>query len=72
MAQSLRQRIVKGEVRLTILAGIRPEVARFVDQLKKELELPQVGVVFGVSLEEYFHSFTDLHADHGHPLDQAE
>ena len=27
MARSLRQRIVKGEVRLTILAGIRPEVA---------------------------------------------
>jgi hypothetical protein len=58
MAHSLRNRIVKGEVRLTILAGIRPEVARFVRQLKKELELPQVEVVFGDTLEEYFASFT--------------
>lgn len=57
MAHSLRNRIVKGEVQLTILAGIKPEVARFVDQLKKELALPQIGVVFGVSLEEYFHAF---------------
>ncbi len=30
MAKSLRPKIVKGDVRLTILAGIRPEVAAFV------------------------------------------
>ena len=41
-----------------ILAGIKPEVARFVDQLKMELELPQVVVVFGDTLEEYFATFT--------------
>jgi len=58
MAHSLRQRILKGEVRLTILAGIKPEVALFVDQLKHELELPQVEMAFGNTLEEYFSSFT--------------
>ena len=59
MAHSLRQRIVNGTVRLTILAGIRPEVARFAELLKKDLELPRVGVVFGATLEEYFRSFTE-------------
>jgi hypothetical protein len=57
MAKSLRAKIVKGDVRLTILAGIRPEVAAFVEALKKELALPMVGCVYGASLEEYFHLF---------------
>jgi len=57
MAKSLRERIVKGTIRLTILAGIRPEVAAFVESLKKDLSLPMVGCVSGTSLEEYFHGF---------------
>ena len=32
---------------------------RFVELLKEELELPQVGIVFGATLEEYFRSFTE-------------
>jgi Domain of unknown function (DUF6938) len=58
MAKSLREKIAKGAIRLTILAGIRPEVAAFVESLKKDLALPQVRCVFGASLEEYFHGFT--------------
>jgi hypothetical protein len=58
MAKSLRSKIQRGSVRLTILAGVRPEVAAFVDTLKRELELPQIGVVFGATLEDYFQRFT--------------
>jgi hypothetical protein len=58
MAKSLRPKIVKGDVHLTILAGTRPEVAAFVASLKKDLALPMVGCVYGASLEEYFHLFT--------------
>jgi hypothetical protein len=57
MAESLRTRISKGDVRLTVLAGIKPEVARFVESLKQELRLPQVELVFGATLEEYFQKF---------------
>jgi hypothetical protein len=58
IALSLRARIVKGEVRMTILAGIRPEVAALVDSMRKELDLPQLELVFGATLEEYFRAFT--------------
>ena len=59
IALSLRDRIVKGQVRLAILAGIRPEVAEFVQSMKKDLDLPQVEMVFGATLEEYFRGFTE-------------
>ena len=58
-AHSLRQRITRGDVHLTILAGIRPEVAKLVEQLRKDLELPQIGMVFGDTLERYFAAFTE-------------
>ena len=59
IALSLRQRIVRGEARLTILAGIRPQVAEFVESMKKDLDLPQVELVFGATLEEYFRAFAE-------------
>jgi hypothetical protein len=55
--QSLRERIQRGDVRLTVLAGIRPEVARLFESVLAELRLPQVGIVFGATLEEYFQKF---------------
>jgi hypothetical protein len=58
MAKSLRAKIERGVVRLTILAGVRPEVAAFVESLKQQLSLPMIACVFGATLEEYFQRFT--------------
>ncbi len=58
VARSLRDKIVRGEVRYNILAGVRPEVAEFLESIKRDLALPQITVVGGKSLEEYFAGFT--------------
>ena len=58
VARSLRDRIAKGEVIYNILAGIRPEVVQFLESVKKDLALPQIRIIYGQSLEEYFKGFT--------------
>jgi len=58
-AHSLRKRIVRGEVQLTVIAGIRPEVAKFVEHLRKDLALPQIGMVYGDTMERYFARFAE-------------
>jgi len=59
VARSLRDKIAKGEVAYNVLAGIRPEVATFLETMKKDLALPQIRVVGGKTLEEYFGGFTE-------------
>ena len=58
VALSLRDRIAKGEIAYNILAGVRPEVVQYLESVKKELALPQIRIVYGKSLEEYFEGFT--------------
>ena len=58
VALSLRDRIAKGEIAYNILAGVRPEVVQFLESVKKDLALPQIQIVYGKSLEEYFQGFT--------------
>jgi hypothetical protein len=58
VARSLRDRIAKGEVRFNVLVGIRQEVAAYFDRIKKDLGLPQIGIVGGKTLDEYFSAFT--------------
>jgi len=59
VARSLRDKIAKGEINYNILAGIRPEVAQYLDSIKTELALPQIKVIGGRTLEEYFRGFTE-------------
>jgi hypothetical protein len=59
VARSLRDKIAKGEVAYNILAGIRPEVASYLDGMRKDLALPQIRIVAGKTLDEYFAGFTD-------------
>jgi hypothetical protein len=59
VARSLRDKIARGEVNYNILAGVRPEVATFLEDIKKELALPQIRIIKGTSLEEYFKGFTE-------------
>ena len=59
IARSLRDKIAKGEVNYNVLAGIRPEVAAYLDSFRKDLALPQIRIVGGATLDEYFHGFTE-------------
>ncbi len=59
VARSLRDKIAKGEVQYNVLCGVRPEVNEFVQNMKKDLGCPTIGVVWGRSLEEYFKKFTE-------------
>jgi hypothetical protein len=59
VARSLREKISKGEINYNILAGIRPEVAQYLEGIRKELALPQIRIVSGKTLEEYFRGFTE-------------
>ena len=58
VARSLRARIAKGEVQFNVLVGIRPEVAAYFERVRKDLGLPQIGIVGGKTLDEYFSAFT--------------
>ncbi len=57
VAHSLREKIVQGEIRLSILAGIRPDVKARLEAIRRELAAPQIRIIAGTSLEEYFHEF---------------
>jgi hypothetical protein len=59
IAHSLRDKIAKGEVNYNILAGIRPDVKNFLETIRKDLALPQITIVAGSTLEEYFRGFTE-------------
>jgi len=59
VAKSLRDKIAKGEVRYNILAGVRPEVAAYLEGIKRELNLPQIRIVGGATLTDYFKGFTE-------------
>ena len=58
VARSLRDKIAKGEVKYNILAGVRPEVATYLESIRKDLALPQITIVGGKTLPEYFAGFT--------------
>jgi len=58
IAKSLRDKLVKGEVALNILGGVRPEVSEFLENMKKDLKCPNIRLIWGSTLEEYFGRFT--------------
>ena len=54
VAHSLRDKIAKGEVNYNILAGVRPEVKTYLEAVRKDLALPQISIIYGTTMEEYF------------------
>lgn len=59
IARSLREKIARGEVRFNVLAGVRTEVRARLEAFRKDLALPQMRIVSGASLEEYFKGFAE-------------
>jgi hypothetical protein len=61
IARSLRKRLQAGGIRLNLVAGVRPEVNRYFQQLKKEL-LPRsrnLRIVYSPDKQEYFRLFAE-------------
>ena len=59
VARSLREKIANGEVRYTILAGVRAEVKEFVERMRADLDCPQIQMAWGATRDEYFQAFTE-------------
>ena len=58
VAKSLREKIAKGEVRYTILAGVRPEVKEFVERMRGTWAARRSAWPGEPPCEEYFGAFT--------------
>ncbi|OGU66709.1 MAG: hypothetical protein A2W30_10150 [Ignavibacteria bacterium RBG_16_36_9] len=59
IAQSLREKLRVGEIRLILVAGIRKEVNEYFKSVKKEIdsEGENIKIIFSESLHEYFDLF---------------
>jgi hypothetical protein len=57
IVHSLRHRLHGNEVRINLVAGIRPEVQQYFEEVKKEYASENVTVVYGETLFEYFQRF---------------
>jgi hypothetical protein len=60
IGKSLREKITKGLVSYSILAGVRPEVKALLDNMKKDLDCPSIKIIYGTTLEEYFKGFAEV------------
>jgi hypothetical protein len=58
---SLRGRIERGELKMNLVYGKRPEVARYFEDVKREYapESPNVRVIGGATDDEYFGAFNE-------------
>ena len=57
IAHSLRNRLHSGEVHLNFVAGIRPEVKEYFEQIRREHRDGAISVIYGADLHEYFQAF---------------
>lgn len=57
IALSLREKIHRGDVRLNLVAGIRPEVHSYFCDLKNEIGSDNIHIIFAETLHEYFQQF---------------
>jgi len=65
IAESLKQKLQSGEIRLNLVAGIRKEVNDFFQAVKNKIdpEGESIKIIYSESLHEYFYQFNDaLHA----------
>lgn len=57
IVHSLRGRLERNEVRMNLVAGIRPEVRTYFEELQREYSLENISVIYGETLHEYFQRF---------------
>jgi hypothetical protein len=61
IAQSLKEKLKGGEIRLILVAGIRKEVNEYFESVKKEIDpgSESIKIIFSESLHEYFTLFNN-------------
>ncbi len=59
IAYSLRHKLHGNEVRINLVAGIRPEVRAYFDDVKSDLQTENITVIYGETLHEYFQRFNN-------------
>ncbi|MGB5531409.1 MAG: hypothetical protein WBQ32_15680 [Ignavibacteriaceae bacterium] len=59
ITQSLKEKLIAGEVRLNLVAGIRQEVNEYFESVKSEVDAGGVGIniIYSKSLQNYFDQF---------------
>jgi hypothetical protein len=62
IAQSLKEKLWSGEIRLILVAGIRKEVNEYFDSVKKDIDPggESIKIIFSESLHEYFTLFNNV------------
>jgi len=62
IAQSLKEKLMGGEIRLILVAGIRKEVNEYFESVKEEIDPrgESIKIIFSESLHEYFTLFNNV------------
>ncbi|MFA6440651.1 MAG: hypothetical protein WCX28_15205, partial [Bacteriovoracaceae bacterium] len=60
IVHSLRHRLHGNEVQINLVAGIRPEVRTYFEEVKKEYGSENISIIFGESLHDYFQQFNTV------------
>ncbi len=61
IAESLKEKLRAGEIKLNLVAGIRKEVAEYFQSVKKEINADgeNIKIIFSESLQDYFKCFNN-------------
>ena len=61
IAESLKEKLRAGEIKLNLVAGIRKEVAEYFQSVKKEIDADSenIKIIFSESLQDYFKCFNN-------------
>jgi hypothetical protein len=61
IAESLKEKLRAGEIKLNLVAGIRKEVAEYFQSVKKEIDADgeNIKIIFSESLQDYFKCFNN-------------
>lgn len=59
IVHSLRHRIHGNKVKINLVAGIRPEVKSYFEEVKKEFLSENISIVYADTLHEYFQQFNN-------------
>lgn len=59
IVNSLRNRILANEIKINLVAGIRPEVKEYFETVKRELHTDNISIIYAETLDEYFQLFNN-------------
>ncbi len=60
--RKFREKIVKGELRVNLVAGVRPEIRNYFEGIKKEVlrDAEGVNIIYGETKTDYFRLFSEI------------